>query len=140
MSFEYAAYLAFILAGTFAIKKRFNVQLPPLRLAKTLLAVAAIFVAWDALAVAAGHWSFNPAFLLGVFVGNQPVEEIAFFFIVPFFYVTIWEIAKQQGRKNENKKPKTKTAARAKNENQEKPNARVKPNVKMKPKPGGRLP
>ncbi len=96
MSFEYAGYLAFILAGTLALQRVFCIPLGFGRVAKTLLAVVVLFVAWDAWAVLRGHWSFNPGFLLGAFVGNQPVEEIAFFIVVPLFYIVIWEIAKRQ--------------------------------------------
>ncbi len=127
MSFEYAAYLALVVAGTWALKKTFGVRLQARRLAKTLLSVATIFVAWDVLAVASGHWSFNPKFLLGIFIGNQPVEEIAFFFIVPFFYITIWEVCKRQTTADETKKSDAN------------PNAKPKPNEKSiaKRKPNG---
>ncbi len=96
MSFEYAAYLALILTGTLALQRAFRIQLPARRLVVAVLPVAAFFIAWDVLAVDAGHWSFNPDFLLGLLIGNQPVEEIAFFIVVPTFYVVAWEIAKRQ--------------------------------------------
>jgi lycopene cyclase domain-containing protein len=46
--------------------------------------VVAIFAAWDIVAIAAGHWSYDPAQLIGVkLVGNLPLEELLFFIVVP---------------------------------------------------------
>lgn len=51
------------------------------RLALTLLPVAVVFLAWDALAVRAGHWTFHGT--LGPRLGSLPVEEVAFFLVIP---------------------------------------------------------
>ena len=53
------------------------------RLVLTLVPVAAVFVTWDALAVRAGQWSYDPRQTVGVVVGNLPVEEVLFFLVVP---------------------------------------------------------
>jgi lycopene cyclase domain-containing protein len=54
------------------------------RLALTVLPVAVIFTGWDLAAVAAGHWTFDPAQILGVrLAGRLPVEEVLFFLAVP---------------------------------------------------------
>lgn len=54
------------------------------RLVLTLLPVVVIFVGWDVAAIAAGHWSFDPAQTLGVpLPGGLPVEELLFFVVVP---------------------------------------------------------
>ncbi len=54
------------------------------RLALTLLPVALVFVGWDLYAVAAGHWDFDPAQTVGLTLpGGLPVEELAFFLVVP---------------------------------------------------------
>lgn len=101
MSFEYAAYLMVILLGTRALQFYWKIGFggKQKQLLAALILTAVFFVAWDALAVAAGHWSFDSRFLIGFFVVNQPIEEIAFFFLVPFFYLTIWEFFKR--RKNQ---------------------------------------
>lgn len=97
MSVEYGAYLVVILVGALALqsywKTGFLTQFN--RLVQTLVVTAFFFVVWDVLAVAAGHWWFDSRFITGFFVFNQPIEEIAFFFVVPFFYVTVWEYAKR---------------------------------------------
>ena len=51
------------------------------RLLLTLAPVLAVFLTWDALAVRAGQWSFHHT--LGVRLGSLPVEEVAFFLVVP---------------------------------------------------------
>lgn len=53
------------------------------RLVLTLAPVLAVFVTWDALAVSAGQWSYDPRQVIGVFVGVLPVEELLFFVVIP---------------------------------------------------------
>jgi lycopene cyclase domain-containing protein len=61
-------------------------------LAATVLPVAAVFVAWDLLAIARGQWSYNPAYLVGVTLpGGLPLEELLFFLIVPICAVLAYE-------------------------------------------------
>lgn len=56
----------------------------PLRAAAAIAPVAAVFLVWDAIAAAAGVWSFNPHFVVGVTVpGGLPVEEVLFFVVIP---------------------------------------------------------
>ena len=53
------------------------------RLLLTLLPVLAVFLTWDVLAVRAGQWTYDRAQLVGLTVGNLPVEELLFFLVVP---------------------------------------------------------
>jgi lycopene cyclase domain-containing protein len=54
------------------------------RLLLTLLPVAVVFSLWDALAVAAGHWRYDPHQTIGVLLpGRLPLEEVLFFLVVP---------------------------------------------------------
>lgn len=54
------------------------------RLVLTVLPVAAAFVVWDLLAIAAGWWHFDPGQLVGlVLPGGLPLEELLFFLVVP---------------------------------------------------------
>ncbi len=54
------------------------------RLLLTLAPVVGVFLAWDAYAVAAGHWRFDRAQTLGAMLpGRIPVEELLFFVVVP---------------------------------------------------------
>lgn len=54
------------------------------RLLLTLLPVVAVFVIWDLYAIAAGHWTFDPAQTTGIDLpGGLPVDEVLFFVVVP---------------------------------------------------------
>ncbi len=56
----------------------------PRRLLFAVVPTAAVFVAWDLVAVARGHWSFSPRLTTGIEVmPGFPVDELAFFFAVP---------------------------------------------------------
>ncbi|MBI4361500.1 lycopene cyclase domain-containing protein [Candidatus Micrarchaeota archaeon] len=94
MGAAYFSYLLAVLLGTLALCFFFRIRIPVRRALTAVFPAALLFVAWDAWAVFRGHWTFNPDAVLGIFIGNQPLEEIAFFFVIPFFYITVWEIAK----------------------------------------------
>jgi lycopene cyclase domain-containing protein len=51
------------------------------RLLATLAPVLAVFLTWDALAIHAHDWGYRR--LTGLRVGDLPVEEIAFFLVIP---------------------------------------------------------
>jgi len=51
---------------------------------KASLIVATIFIIWDMWFTERGVWWFNDAYLLRIKVYNLPVEELLFFFCIPF--------------------------------------------------------
>ncbi|MEU1521925.1 lycopene cyclase domain-containing protein [Nocardia rhamnosiphila] len=56
----------------------------PRLLLSALWPAAALFVLWDLVAIAAGVWSFNDRYTLGVRLpGGMPLEELLFFVVVP---------------------------------------------------------
>jgi lycopene cyclase domain-containing protein len=56
----------------------------PRRLAVAVLPVAAVFLVWDALAIAGGVWNYDPRYVTGVRLPfSIPVEELAFFLVIP---------------------------------------------------------
>lgn len=56
----------------------------PRRLATAVLPVTSVFLVWDAIAVAADVWSYNPDYLLGLIApGGLPLEELLFFVVIP---------------------------------------------------------
>jgi lycopene cyclase domain-containing protein len=62
------------------------------RLLLTLVPVVAVFTAWDVAAIAAGHWTFDPAQTTGVLLpGRFPLEELLFFMVVPICAVLGFE-------------------------------------------------
>ena len=98
MQYEYFLYLLFILTGTALLKQKFQISLESGSVFLSILFAGTIFLIWDVWAVAQGHWSFNGEFIIGFFVFNQPIEEILFFTVVPFFYIVSWEILKKEYR------------------------------------------
>ncbi|MDP9395740.1 MAG: lycopene cyclase domain-containing protein [Actinomycetota bacterium] len=82
----YVGMLGFVVLGTAPLEVflRTGVYRRWRRLLLTLAPVLVVFLAWDLYAIAAGHWTFDPAQTLGVLLpGGIPVEELAFFVIVP---------------------------------------------------------
>ncbi|MGK2879685.1 MAG: lycopene cyclase domain-containing protein [Mycobacterium sp.] len=54
------------------------------RTALAVLPVAAVFVVWDAIAIAADVWSYNQHYVTGIAVGADiPLEELLFFLVIP---------------------------------------------------------
>ena len=86
---SYAAVLVVVLACTVPLERvlRTRVLARPRRLAATLALAAAPFLAWDLYATSRGHWSFDPAQTLGGRIGGLPLEEVAFFAVVPLAVV-----------------------------------------------------
>ena len=85
-SLGYVAMLVFCLLGTLPLELVLHVGVyrRVRRLALTVLPVLPLFVAWDVYAVANGHWHFDRSQLLDVELpGGLPVEEVAFFVVVP---------------------------------------------------------
>lgn len=96
-----AAYLLLDLgaiASAFGVgfwkQQRWLRQWKPTVLAITL--VGALFVVWDVMAAAAGHWSFNPSFTLGAAVAGLPLEELLFFVAIPLVALSAWELCNAQ--------------------------------------------
>ena len=94
----YLAVLAGCLAGALWLEPtlRVGVLRQWRRLVLTLAPVVAVFVVWDLLAIAAGHWSFDPAQTTGVvFPGGLPLDELLFFVVVPICAVLGFEAVRK---------------------------------------------
>jgi lycopene cyclase domain-containing protein len=59
-----------------------------------ILIVASVFIAGDELFTQWKVWGFNPAYVLGIYFGNLPLEEVLFFIIVPYNCLFIHEVQK----------------------------------------------
>jgi len=57
-----------------------------------MLMVAAVFIAWDALFTNLGVWGFSHLYTLGPRVAGLPVEELLFFFAIPYCCVFTYEV------------------------------------------------
>jgi lycopene cyclase domain-containing protein len=49
-----------------------------------MLLTMVVFIPWDMLKTDIAVWGFNPRYLLGVYIGNLPVEEWMFFIAIPY--------------------------------------------------------
>lgn len=50
-----------------------------------------VFLFWDLIFTWEGVWSFNPNYVLGIYLQGLPLEEILFFITVPFACIFIYE-------------------------------------------------
>lgn len=66
------------------------------RLLGVAVPVVLVFGAWDLLAIAAGHWSFDHDQVLGVWLpGGMPLEELLFFLVVPLCAILGYEAVRK---------------------------------------------
>ncbi|GAA0218932.1 hypothetical protein GCM10009539_00360 [Cryptosporangium japonicum] len=65
------------------------------RLLLALAPTVVIFVAWDLAAIAADHWTFDPAQMTGITFGPLPLEELLFFLVVPVAAILSFEAVRK---------------------------------------------
>ena len=90
-----------IMAACFAITLplefvfRARVYRRPRRLLRAMWLPLAIFIAWDVVAIARGHWTFDERWVTGWrFPGDLPVEEVAFFVVIPLCALLTFEASR----------------------------------------------
>lgn len=90
---SYVAMLAFCLVGTLPLVPVFRLRVlrQPRRLTLTILAVGTPFLAWDLHATDVGHWWFDEDQTLPWRIVGLPLEEIAFFVVIPLVAVLTYE-------------------------------------------------
>ena len=91
---SYVGVLVFILVVTASLEVLFRARVYR-RWRRLLIAIVpcvAVFVMWDVYAISAGHWSFDPAGILGVYLpGDLPLDEVLFFCTIPIASVLTFE-------------------------------------------------
>jgi lycopene cyclase domain-containing protein len=66
------------------------------RLIQVLVPVVVVFCVWDVLAIAAGHWWYDPGQVTGIeFPGRLPLEEVLFFIVVPICAILGFEAVRK---------------------------------------------
>ncbi len=90
---SYVAMLAFCLVGTLPLVPAFRLRVlrQPRRLLLTIVAAGAPFLVWDLYATRVGHWRFDRAQTLPWRVAGLPLEEVAFFVVIPLVTVLAFE-------------------------------------------------
>ncbi len=97
---SYVAMLVFCLVGTLPLVPAFGLRVlrEPRRLLVTIVVAGTPFLAWDLYATHAGHWRFDAAQTLPWRVAGIPLEEIAFFVVIPLVSVLTYEAVRVVGR------------------------------------------
>jgi lycopene beta-cyclase len=76
----------------------------PRRLATVLLIVVAIFLVWDAIAIARDHWQYSDRFTTGWLLPfGIPIEELAFFIVIPLCTLLTYEAVNALLRKGKDR-------------------------------------
>jgi lycopene cyclase domain-containing protein len=85
--------LVFCLVGTLPLVRAFRLRVfqQPKRLVLTIVVAGTPFLAWDLYATGAGHWWFDAAQTLPWRVAGLPLEEVAFFVVIPLVTVLTYE-------------------------------------------------
>ncbi|RYY69669.1 MAG: lycopene cyclase domain-containing protein [Chitinophagaceae bacterium] len=92
-SYTYFLILAASLAGPLALSfdkkvafyKKWKFLFP------AMILPAVFYIIWDSYFTSRGVWSFNESYISGVKYFGLPIEEILFFFVVPYCCVFIYE-------------------------------------------------
>ena len=67
----------------------------PRRLLRAMWLPVALFVVWDVVAIARGHWDFDDRYVTGwTLPGDLPVEELAFFVVIPLCALLTFEASR----------------------------------------------
>ena len=96
--FQYLALLVGCLLLTLPLEFVFRARVyrRPRRLLRALAAPVAVFVVWDLIAIARGHWTFTERYVTGwELPGGLPVEELAFFVVIPICALLTFEASRR---------------------------------------------
>ncbi len=84
--FSVAIPLAFSFEKKVHFYKRWKSFIP------ALLIPATFFIIWDSIFTLHGVWGFNARYLTGINILNLPIEEILFFFAIPYCCLFSYEV------------------------------------------------
>jgi lycopene cyclase domain-containing protein len=92
-NFLYAAILLFsvFIPAIFTFEPNFKFHKKAPKLLIAILVGAILFIAWDIKFTEMGVWGFNSTYYLGLKFFDLPIEEILFFFIIPYSCIFLHE-------------------------------------------------
>ena len=96
--FQYLGLMGACLVLTLPLEFVFRARVyrRPRRLLRAMAVPVAVFVAWDLVAIAREHWTFNPRYVTGwELPGGLPVEEVAFFVAIPICALLTFEASRR---------------------------------------------
>ena len=96
--FQYLLLMGACLALTLPLEFVFRARVyrRPLRLFRALALPVAIFVVWDLVAIARGHWTFTDRYVTGWSLpGDLPIEELTFFLVIPICALLTFEASRR---------------------------------------------
>jgi lycopene cyclase domain-containing protein len=98
----YVAMLVFCLAGTLPLTAHYHLGVlrQTRRLLLTVVAAGTPFLVWDLYATHDGHWRFDRGQTLPWRVAGLPLEEIAFFVVIPLASVITYEAVRARRRRS----------------------------------------
>lgn len=93
LNYTYFLILAASVAGPLALSfdkkvafyKKWKFAFP------AMMIPAFLYIGWDIFFTSSGVWNFNEDYITGIKLVNLPVEEVLFFFIVPYCCLFIYE-------------------------------------------------
>jgi lycopene cyclase domain-containing protein len=93
MKTEYLMVLGAILLFPLllSIVMRLRMYAHPRALLSSIAIVCLVYWVWDIVVTARGHWSFNPAYVLGIQFIGMPLEEWLFFIVIGFVSIFTYE-------------------------------------------------
>ncbi len=65
---------------------------------------AIVYIAWDVYFTSMGVWRFNESYITGIKIFNLPLEEVLFFFVVPYCCIFIYACIRSYFPNLKNKK------------------------------------
>ena len=96
--FQYLLLMGACLVVTLPLEFVFRARVyrRPRRLVRAMALPVAIFVVWDLLAIARGHWTFTERYVTGwELPGSLPVEEFVFFLVIPVCALLTFEASRR---------------------------------------------
>ena len=96
--YQYLLLMAACAALTLPLEFVFRARIyrRPTRVLRAMWLPVLLFVAWDLVAIARDHWTFAERYVTGwALPGGLPVEELAFFVVIPLCALLTFEASRR---------------------------------------------